>query len=154
MRHFIVLLIAILTLTLSWANLTFAASLTDGENLAAQGDIQGALTIYQDLAKQHPDSAETFSHLGGMQLISQQYPAAIKSFQRAITLGDEGTGTFVGMGMAYLHMGQHGPARAAFVEAKQRGVSNPEDIDRVIEWIDKRDGGMAANHPPIGSSTH
>ncbi len=154
MRHFIFLLIAVLTMALGWANLSAAATLSDGEKLAAEGNVQEALSVYEGLAAQHPDSAETFSHLGGMQLISQQYAAAVKSFQRAITLGDEGTGTFVGMGMAYLHMGQHGPARAAFVEAKQRGVSNPEDIDRVIQWIDKRDGGMAADHPPISSTAH
>ncbi len=76
-----------------------------------------------------------------MQLLDQRYSDAVKSFQRAITLGDDGTRSFIGMGMAYLHMGQLGPARAAFVEAKSRGAANPQDVDGIIAWIDNRDPG-------------
>jgi hypothetical protein len=43
------------------------------------------------------------------------------------------------MGMAYLHLGQLGPARAAFVEAQQRGNDRPDDIADIIAWIDARD---------------
>ena len=76
-----------------------------------------------------------------MQLLDQHYADAVKSFQRAISLGDEGARSFVGMGMAYMHMGQLGPARAAFVEAKSRGVADEEGVDQVIAYIDKRKPG-------------
>jgi len=117
----------------------------EGERKAAAGDIKGALVVYEDLTRSHPDSYRAFAHLGGMQLLDQRYADAVKSFQQAITLGDEGTRSFVGMGMAYLHMGQLGPARAAFVEARSRGVDNPQDIDQIISWIDTRGG---ATPPP------
>ena len=117
----------------------------EGERKAAAGDIKGALTVYEDLTRSHPDSYRAFAHLGGMQLLNQRYADAVKSFQQAITLGDQGTRSFVGMGMAYLHMGQLGPARAAFVEARSRGVANPQDIDQIISWIDTRGG---AKPPP------
>ena len=106
---------------------------------AASGDIQGALQIYQDLTRQHPESAEAFAHLGGMQLLDQRYQDAVRSFQQAVTLGDETARSFIGMGMAYLHLGQLGPARAAFVEAQQRGSDRPDDIADIIAWIDARD---------------
>lgn len=147
MRKLIIFLTAVLGATLGWANLSSAATLAEGEQLANSGDIQGALSLYQELSRQQPDSAEVFARLGGMQLVSQHYADAVRSFQRAISLGNNDTGSFVGMGMAYLHMGQLSPARAAFVEAKQRGVEHTADLDSVIRWIDQRHGTMASSHP-------
>ena len=105
---------------------------------AASGDIRGALQIYQDLTRQHPESADAFAHLGGMQLLDQRYRDAVQSFQQAISLGDPTSRSFIGMGMAYLHLGQLGPARAAFVEARSRGPDHPAEIDDIIAWIDSR----------------
>ena len=115
-----------------------SGTLADGQQKAAAGDIQGALAIYRELTETQPDSYEAFAHLGGMQLLDQRYSDAVKSFQQAISLGDDGRRSFIGMGMAYLHMGQLGPARAAFVEARDRGTENSADVDGIISWIDSR----------------
>jgi tetratricopeptide (TPR) repeat protein len=126
---------------LTWSTLTLAqasGTLADGQQKAAAGDIEGALTIYRELTESQPESYEAFAHLGGMQLLDQRYSDAVESFQRAISLGDDGTRSFIGMGMAYLHMGQLGPARAAFVEARDRGTENSADVDGIISWIDSR----------------
>jgi Flp pilus assembly protein TadD len=142
MRRLIVLLICLLAITLSWANIALAqteAALAQGKEKAAAGDIKGALAVYLEITRTHPDSYEAHALLGGMQLLDQHYADAVKSFQRAISLGDAGARSFVGMGMAYLHMGLLGPARAAFVEAKSRGVSADSDVDQIIAWIDKRE---------------
>jgi Flp pilus assembly protein TadD len=150
MRRLIVLLICLLAITLSWANIALAqteAALAQGQEKAAAGDIKGALEVYLEMTRTHPDSYEAHALLGGMQLLDQHYADAVKSFQRAISLGDAGARSFVGMGMAYLHMGQLGPARAAFVEAKSRGVSADSDVDQIIAWIDKREsGGIEFQH--------
>ena len=141
MRRLIVLLSFLLAVTLGWSNASLAElgkALAEGQQLAAAGDIEGALSIYEGLTRSHPDSYEAFAQLGGMQLLDQRYADAVKSFQRAVTLGDDGTRSFIGMGMAYLHMGQLGPARAAFVEAKSRGTEHPADVDDIIRWIDSR----------------
>jgi Flp pilus assembly protein TadD len=133
----------VLAVTLGWANLSFGqtdAGLAQGEELAAAGDIKGALQVYEGLTKAQPESSEAYARLGGMQLLDQHYADAVKSFQRAITLGDNGSRSFIGMGMAYLHMGAMGPARAAFVEARSRGVADPKEVDNIIAWIDGRDG--------------
>ncbi len=142
MRRPIVLLSFLLAITLGWSNASLSElgqALTEGQQLAAAGDIKGALSVYEATARSHPDSHEAFAQLGGMQLLDQRYADAVRSFQRAVTLGDDGTRSFIGMGMAYLHMGQPGPARAAFVEARARGGEHPTDIDDIIRWIDSRD---------------
>ena len=82
-----------------------------------------------------------------MQLLDQRYADAVKSFQRAISLGDSEPRSFIGMGMAYLHMAQYGAARAAFVEARSRRTGNTKDIDDIIAWIDTRNPDAAPTHP-------
>ena len=142
MRHPIFLLGCLFALTLNWAQPGMAqpaAALAEGQQLAAAGDIKGALGVYEELTRTHPDWPEAFAHLGGMQLLDQRYADAVKSFQRAIMLGDPQARPFIGMGMAYLHMGQLGAARAAFVEARSRSSDQSEDIDGIITWIDSRD---------------
>jgi len=144
MRRLIVLLICLLAISLSWGNIALAqteAAIAQGHEKAAAGDIKGALEVYLEMTRSHPDSYEAHALLGGMQLLDQHYSDAVKSFQRAVSLGDAGARSFVGMGMAYLHMGQYGPARAAFVEAKSRGVSADSDVDQIIAWIDERETG-------------
>ena len=144
MRRLIVLLICLLAISLSWGNIALAqteAAIAQGQEKAAAGDIKGALEVYLEMTRSHPDSYEAHALLGGMQLLDQHYSDAVKSFKRAVSLGDAGARSFVGMGMAYLHMGQYGPARAAFVEAKSRGVSADSDVDQIIAWIDERETG-------------
>ena len=146
MQKLIILLICALAIALTWANIALAESSPDlatGQQKAAAGDIKGALAVYEELTRKNPESAEAYAHLGGMQLLDQHYSDAVKSFQQAITLGDEGTRSFIGMGMAYVHMQQLGPARAAFVEAKARGTGDSKDIDHIIAWIDKRNAGAS-----------
>ena len=135
---------------LSWSGLGVAqatGTLADGQQRAAEGDIKGALAIYQELTESQPESYEAFAHLGGMQLLDQRYADAVKSFQYAVTLGDNGTRSFIGMGMAYLHMGQLGPARAAFVEARSRATESAADVDGIIGWIDSREPQQRPAHP-------
>ncbi len=144
MQRMIVLLGWMLAITLGWGNLAMAqteAAIASGQEKAAAGDIKGALQVYLDLTKSHPDSYEAHALLGGMQLLDQHYPDAVKSFQRAVSLGDRSARPFLGMGMAYLHMSQLGPARAAFVEAKSRGVADTDGVDQVISYIDRTDPG-------------
>lgn len=120
----------------------------EGQNKAAAGDIPGALSVYASLTESYPDSYEAHARLGGMQLIDQRYPDAVKSFQKAIAHGDSGARSFIGMGMAYLHMGQFGPARGAFVEAQARGSAGRPDIADIIRWIDERERTTAAHQLP------
>ena len=113
-------------------------ALSAGESKAATGDIVGAMAIYEQATREDPTSNEAYARLGGMQLLDQRYADAVLSFQQAISLGDSGARSFIGMGMAYLHLGQLGPARAAFVEARNRGTDHGTDVEQIIAWIDSR----------------
>jgi Flp pilus assembly protein TadD len=79
--------------------------------------------------------------------MDQRYSDAIRSFQEAISLGDPGPRSFIGMGMSYLHIGRLALARAAFVEARQRGAENTAEIDNLIAWIDARQTDGTTPHP-------
>lgn len=120
--------------------------LEDGQAKAAAGDIKGALAVFETMTREQPDSAEAFAHLGGMQLLDQRYRDAVRSFQQAVSLGAEDARAFIGMGMAYLHLGELGPARAALVEAQNRGTARPAEIAELIAWIDQRGAQAAAGH--------
>jgi tetratricopeptide (TPR) repeat protein len=118
-----------------------------GQALAEQGDLAGAMAAYQDAVRARPAWGEAHARLGGMQLVNQHYPDAVRSFQQAISLGVADSQPFVGMAMAYLHMGQYGPARAALNEAKARGAAGSQDIDRILTWLDAREPQPAPTHP-------
>lgn len=144
MRHLIVLISIALAIALGLANLAYARTaptIADGQQLADVGDIKGAMRVFAALARAQPDSTEAHARLGGMQLLDRQYADAVRSFQRAISLGDNGARSFLGMGMAYLHMGQMGPARASFIEARARGTRHPAQLQEIITWIDTRESG-------------
>ena len=151
MSRWIVILVVIFC-CISIANADVAsqedARFEQGQSKAAAGDIPGALSIYASLTESYPDSHEAHARLGGMQLMDQRYSDAIKSFQQAITHGDSGARSFIGMGMAYLHMGQYGAARGAFVEAQTRSAAARSDIADIIRWIDNRDSTAAAHQLP------
>jgi Flp pilus assembly protein TadD len=149
MQRLIVFLMIAVACSLLAAHVATAqseASLEAGQARAASGDIKGALQIYEALARNHPESAEAFAHLGGMQLLDQRYRDAVQSFQQAISLGDQDARAFIGMGMAYLHLGQLGPARAAFVEAQNRGNARPGEIAEILAWIDRQGAQSVPGH--------
>lgn len=147
MQSFSVMAPVLLALVLATAGAVqgrAATGLEQAESLAEQGDIAGALAAYERVVQARPEWGEAHTRLGGMQLLKQHYAAAVRSFQQAISLGDPGARPFIGMGMAYLHMGQYGPARAAFGEAKMRGLAHSPDIDRLLLWLDDRASATAS----------
>ncbi|MFM1892186.1 MAG: hypothetical protein RLZ44_1263 [Pseudomonadota bacterium] len=123
------------------------SALDRGQALAEQGDVAGALAAYQEIVAAQPEWGEAHARLGGMQLVNQLYPDAVRSFQQAISLGVDDSQPFVGMAMAYLHMGQYGPARAALEEAKTRGSERSQDIDDILTWLDAREPQQPRSHP-------
>ena len=65
----LIVLLGLALAALTWSTLTLAqtaGSLADGQQKAADGDIKGALAIYQGLTEAQPESYEAFAHLGGM----------------------------------------------------------------------------------------
>jgi tetratricopeptide (TPR) repeat protein len=118
-----------------------ATGLAEVDRLAGEGQLDAALDLCGELAQSMPGSAPVHTRLGGLLLLKQDYPAAIRSFQTAIGRDAEGSaGAFIGMGMAYLHLGQYVPARAALQEARRLKPAAASDLDRVLAWLDSRVG--------------
>jgi Flp pilus assembly protein TadD len=150
MRALILALTLCLATAVGGGNIALAQTgdtLARADALAAEGNVRGALALYEEAARDQPGSSEAFARLGGMQLLDQRYSEAVRSFQRAVSLGDSGARPFIGMGMAYLHMGQLDLARAAFVEARTRGADASAELASVIAWIDSRRDGDASRPP-------
>ena len=123
-------------------------ALEAGERLAAAGDLGGALAASREAVEQEPTSAVAQTRLGGLQLLTQHYSDAIRSFKTAIGLDAANADAFVGLGMSYLHLGQYDLARAALTEARARKPEKTQQIDEVIAWIDARESGAAkGSHP-------
>lgn len=109
-----------------------------GEALLKEGKLPEAQAALQEAVAADPQSSLALQRLGGAQLMSQDYAGSIQSFQRAIGLDPRNAEAFVGMGMAYLHTGRLGLARAALEEAKRIDPAKQIRIDEVIAWIDRR----------------
>lgn len=109
-----------------------------GEALLNEGKLPEALAVLREAVAAAPQSSTAYQRLGGAQLMSQDYAGSVESFQHAISLDATNAAAFVGMGMAYLHTGRFGQARAAMVEAKRLDPSKQDKLDEVIAWIDQR----------------
>ena len=83
------------------------AELARGENDVANEPLNA--TIAAD-----PESSLAHTRLGGALMLKQDYSGSIEQFQQAINLDNESAPAFIGLGMAYLHLKQPGPAKPAF----------------------------------------
>lgn len=109
-----------------------------------RGEIQDAISTLNDAIAADPSSSLAHSRLGGAYLLSQEYERAIEQFQRAISEDGESAGAFIGLGLAYLHLKQAGPAKAALTEARRLAPDKRADIDALLERIEQ---AASAHHP-------
>lgn len=102
------------------------------------GAVSDALRNYEQLVTEQPNSAAAQQGLGSARLMSQHYREAIPAFQQAVSLGAEDGNAFIGMAVAYLHLGLYDRAGAALQEAKTRKPTAAAEIDRLLAWISSR----------------
>ena len=139
---------AILVFILSWLFVP-AGNATDavasGDRLAAAGEWKQAIEAYETAAREDPGSSLAQTRLGGAMLSQQRYSESIVHFQQAISKDGSNHAAFIGLGIAYLHMGRYDLSRAAFNEARKLPSGKQEDIDRMLAWIDRKMDGN--QHP-------
>lgn len=152
------LLVALLGLSLSPV-FSLLDAMAGGAELLAQADAQAregqfdkALAGYREVLAQKGESAVVHTRLGGMWLVKQDYRQAVGSFKTAIGLDAGNAGeAFIGLGIAYLHLGQYGLSRAALNEARERKPDAAGDIERLTAWLDGRlDAQGTTSHPGGG----
>ena len=112
-HRYLFLLIVISTATLASADTE--SLIKQGYEQTAAGDLDQALATLELAVEGDPDSSLARTRLGGVRILRQEYSASIKDFQQAIMLDNKNAVAFIGMSMAYLHMGQ-----------SQHGASSPE----------------------------
>jgi tetratricopeptide (TPR) repeat protein len=115
--------------------------LEQGERQAAVGELDAALASYGGAVAQDPGSPQANMKLAGPELLTEQYRTSIEHFQTVIGHEPDNANAFVGMAVAYLHLGDYGLARAALMEAERLDPQKHDDIARVLQWIDMRAAG-------------
>ncbi|MGD2084061.1 MAG: tetratricopeptide repeat protein [Chromatiales bacterium] len=130
----------LLAVALPAAATTQAASeaVADADALLADGKLEAAGERLSGALEEDPDSALLHLRLGGVQLLRQHHSDAVESFQTAIGLGAEGAPAFIGLGIAYLHMGRYGSATAALEEAARLDPGKRSDIEALLSSLDSR----------------
>ncbi len=121
-----------------------SALIEQAETQLERGETQAAIATLNDAIAANPSSSLAHTRLGGAYLLSQDYGTAIEQFQQAISSDNQNAGAFIGLGMAYLHLKQAGPAKAALTEAKRLDPSQSTDIDALLARIEQ---SASAHHP-------
>ncbi len=123
------------------------ALIAAGEAQLAQGKAEEAITTLQQAVAADPKSSLAHLRLGGARLMRQENRAAIADFRNAIGADPNNADAFVGMAVAYLHSGDYALARAALGEAKRVAPAKAAEIDRVLSYLDEREGAAGpASH--------
>ncbi|MCG7866280.1 MAG: tetratricopeptide repeat protein [Candidatus Thiodiazotropha taylori] len=102
------------------------------------GDLEAAQSLLEEAIKEAPSSSLAYTRLGGVQLLQQSYSSGIENFQQAIMLDQSNTQAFIGLAVAYLHLGRYQLAREALKQAQQLDPSKKQEIDKVVTWLNQR----------------
>jgi len=137
MQRLCLLLAASLWFQFTCAGDDVEALLQQGYAQTQAGDLAQAEQTLQAAVDKAPDSSLDYTRLGGVKVLRQQYTAGIKDFQQAIMLDQNNANAFVGMAVAYLHMGQQSLAKAALQEASKLDPSKQTEIDKLLAWIEQ-----------------
>lgn len=125
------------------AGCVFAARAETASGLLAKGDTYWAANQF-DLAQQsfeaaaaaEPRSAATLLRLAGFQLSRQQLSASVGTYKRVISLDAKNARAWMGMGIAYLHVGNRELARASFSEAVRIEPKRQDKLGPLIAKLD------------------
>ena len=116
----------------------------EGDKLYAAGNITGALEYFEKAVMQNPASAELWFKLARTQMLNNQNSASVKSYQKAISLDQNNALAFVGMAIAYLHIGQYNHAKASLTEAARIDPSKKAEVEKVLLQIEDKLGSLDA----------
>jgi tetratricopeptide (TPR) repeat protein len=117
-----------------------------GYELTQAGQLDKALDTLREAVNKDPDSSLGYTRLGGVRLLRQEYTEGIRDFQHAIILDQSNASAFIGMAVAYLHMGRYELAKAALDEAEKLDPSKQTEIGKVVAWIEQRTKNTAPVH--------
>ena len=91
--------------------------IVQGDKQWADGRLDEARKSFELAVAANPKSVPARMKLGGFQLSTRSYSAAVTTYQGTISLDASNALAWVGLGMAYRHASEPELARAAFSEA-------------------------------------
>ncbi len=137
-RFFVVSALACVLSSPVWATNGVDTLVQKGASLAGEGKLDEALATLTNAVEQYPDSSLAYTRLGGVRVLRQEYSLGIEVFQKAIMLDQSNSSAFVGLAVAYLHLGQYTHAREALKEAEKLDPGKKTEIGKLLAWIDER----------------
>ena len=140
----LILISALLWVPVAFAGNDIDALLQKAYTQTEAGRLDQAEQTLQLAISKAPDSSLAYTRLGGVKLLRQEYSAGIQAFQQAIMLDQHNASAFIGMAVAYLHMGEQNLAKAALQEAVRIDPAKQAEIDKVLAWIEQRSYTPAA----------
>ena len=146
-RHpiLIILLLLLVAATTAQAQNNSQTLIQQAQAQSEAGDLDQAINLLNQAIELAPDSSLAYTRLGGVHLLQRDYSSGIKNFQQAIMLDGKNADAFIGLSVAYLHMGRYSLAREALKEASRLGPDKQQEINNVLAWLDQRDSRQAGH---------
>jgi len=108
-----------------------------GDKQWADGRLDEARKSFEQAVAANPKSVPARMKLGGFQLATRSYSAAVTTYQGMISLDANNALAWVGLGMAYRHSAEPELARAAFAEAIRIEPARKAQLAQLAEMPQK-----------------
>lgn len=115
----------------------FQQYLKQGDQALSSGQLNEAFTAFSKAAALQSESEVIQQRLGTINLLKGRYRSSIQHFHKTLGFNEKNIKAFIGLGLAYLHIGQYPLAKAALQDARQYSDSK-NDIDLIIKWLENK----------------
>jgi tetratricopeptide (TPR) repeat protein len=116
----------------------------DGLTAQMKGDLEGAVSIFEQVIRESPTNAAAHHQLGRCHMKRGEFDRAIQDFETTVKLGPERIAARLDLGMLCLAMGAVSKAKAQFVKAISLSNSNVKALAGLgIVHYHERDYGKA-----------
>lgn len=110
-----------------------ASLISQGDKQWADGKLDDAKKSFEQAVAANPASSTGHMKLAGLLLANHNYPGAIQTYQKTISLDNNNAKAWIGLGLAYLHAGDKELSRAAFAEAVRIEPGRKAQLAKLME---------------------
>ncbi len=123
----------------------YASLLAQGNKQWTDGKLEDAKKSFEQAVATNPLAVDGQMKLAGLLLASGKYDAAVKTYQKAISLDGKNARAWMGLGVAYRHAGDKELSQAAFEEAVRIEPARKAQLAKVMEKPAEQ-AGSASSH--------